>query len=431
TFFFYIALARAVLTDMMFLMWITASLGFFFQSLEKTQSRGRNLLLGFAFMGGAVLTKGLLGLTFIMTAVVLYAVWIRQTDILKDKYFWFGVGLFSLMVVPWHVLMYIQHGDFFIQEYFQNVHTRRLFEAEHPKLDNGFFYFILMLIGVFPWSMLWVPGVMLVIAQFKRQGKHLRALKYCICWIISVLLYTQPATSKLASYIFPLFPAIALIFGLTVDHLLEKSDGHDPRTFKWIGRLFPLFILAVCAAGIFIAKEHHEIIYDMRPLYLGCFLFILTGIFILTFHLKRQYVKMLFSFIGIHVALLISLFFMRPMIEPWVSCKAICDVFNTIDQSDAPIIASKFYLRGVRYYTQRPVALIDVRGKGFWSPHPIPYLISDGTVKDFLKMRNINYAIIKKGDSVELKRILKGHPYKLEELAGIGGKYIYRITKTH
>jgi hypothetical protein len=100
-----------------------------------------------------------------------------------------------------------------------------------------------------------------------------------------------------------------------------------------------------------------------------------------------------------------------------------------VDPSQGPILASKFYVRGVRFYTDRPTAVIDIGGKGFWSPHPIPFLKTDQMVIDFLSERPVTWAVLKEGNVQDVHRILKSRPFKIAEIDGIGGKYILRIEK--
>jgi len=94
-----------------------------------------------------------------------------------------------------------------------------------------------------------------------------------------------------------------------------------------------------------------------------------------------------------------------------------------------PVLASKFYVRGIRYYTDRPMAVIDINGKGFWSPHPIPFLNTDQKLVEFLNQRPVTWAILKEGNVQDLHRILKNRKFKINELEGIGGKFILKIEK--
>ena len=138
---------------------------------------------------------------------------------------------------------------------------------------------------------------------------------------------------------------------------------------------------------------------------------------------------MMLAVVNVSVVLLIALFISRSYVEPWVSCKHISDIFNTIDKSDTVVLASKFYVRGVRFYTDRKMGVIDILGKGFYSPHPIPYFNNDGDILMLLHEQPFTYCIVKDGSVIHLERIAGMGHYRLEHLYNIGGKYIYRIHK--
>ena len=134
---------------------------------------------------------------------------------------------------------------------------------------------------------------------------------------------------------------------------------------------------------------------------------------------------------GVTMVFLATMFLARPHLEPWVSCKAISESLNKIDQSSTTVMASKFYVRGVRYFTDRDMAYIDVFGEGFFSQHPIPHLNADHIVLEFLDSQPFTYAILKEGNIHDLKRIFRERrqSYEIQQLDQIGGKYILRIER--
>jgi len=77
------------------------------------------------------------------------------------------------------------------------------------------------------------------------------------------------------------------------------------------------------------------------------------------------------------------------------------------------------------------MAVIDINGKGFFSPHPIPFLNTDEMVISFLDSQPVTHAVLKEGNVIDLKRIFREYEldYKMTELEGFGGKYILRIEK--
>ena len=428
TSFIYLALSRAVLTDMIFSVIVTASLGMFYYAYEYQKHKTKGLLLASALVSLAVLTKGLLGITFFAAPALMFLIYKRDLKFLKCKATFWSLLLFLALSLPWHIVMYAQHGQWFLDEYFGNVHWRRILASEHARLDNWHFYIMLMFVGVMPWFLFWAPAAKDIREAFKEKRDERFPFAFLMFWIIGVYIFVQPAHSKLASYIFPVFPPIAVILAYCLDKRLSTEKGKSITSLNICARLMSLFLMGTIVAGIFFARKYETVLVNLVPIYgFALCLFLIAG-FILYFQKRRQYVKLVFMYPVISATLLAVLFFARPYIEPWVSCKHISDVFNEIDRSDTPVLASKFYVRGIRYYTDRDMAVIDINGKGFWSPHPIPFLNTDQKVIDFLSQRPMTYAIVKEGNVEDLRRICAGR-YHIEELDGIGGKFILRITK--
>jgi len=210
--------------------------------------------------------------------------------------------------------------------------------------------------------------------------------------------------------------------------MLCREKGTAIKSFNLCARIMSVFLLGVIVVGVFFARKYEAVLVNLTSIYgFAVALFLIAGL-VLYFQARKQYVKLIFMYPVITATLLSVLFFARPYIEPWVSCRQISEVFNKIDRSDTPVLASKFYVRGIRYYTDRAMAVIDINGKGFWSPHPIPFLNTDRMVIDFLNQRPVTYAVVKEGNVEDLKRICADR-YTIEELDGIGGKFILRITK--
>jgi len=430
TSFIYVALSRAVLTDMIFTNILAIAIGFFLLAYYNPKYKTAGLIWAWVFTAIGVLTKGALGLSFFTTTVWLFLWYRKDFKFLLCPANYIGIGLFLLIATPWHVIMYQHHGQWFIDEYWTNVHVRRLFEAEHKRLDNWYFYPGLIFGGIMPWSFFWFPAASAAFDQFKQKIKGREKIFFLLGWMAAVLLYTQPAVSKLASYIFPLFPAVAILVAWYIDQAIEKADRGEKQTgLKMCAYSMATVMIVGGIVGPIIAHQYLDIIVSAVPAYVAaCFLFVTAGS-IIVFNRQAKYGRMILSYIGMTTTLLILLLAARPYIEPWVSCKDISDVFKKIDQSDTPVLASKFYVRGVRYYTDRPMAVIDINGKGFWSPHPIPFLNTDQMVVDFFNERPVTYAVVKEGNVKDIFRILKGRPFTIEELDGIGGKFILRVTK--
>ncbi len=421
--FIYMALSRAVLTDMIFSTWIALSIGFFYYAYINQYHRSRGIVLFWFFSAMAVLTKGLLGLLFPLATVGIYLVYKKDIKFFVSRGMLWGLALFFVIALPWHVLMYIKYGHSFIDEYFWNVHIRRLLVAEHPKLDNWYFYLVLMFAGMLPWGIYLFHTIRRVCLIIKQGTSDKDKLFFLLSWIVAVYIFTQPAHSKLASYILPLFYPIAIFVAFYFDYALDAKE----RIIK-TGAMLVGFILIIMVIGSEVyALNYIPIVSNIRAYILLAF----AGVFFITIWYLRQkelYFFLVLSNVFMSLCLLTALFLSKPYLEPWVSCKSICERFKDIVKGEGGVLlVSKFYVRGVRYYTGEDVAVIDINGKGFFSPHPIPFLNTDQKLLDFLKDRREVYAIVKEGNLEDLRRILKGRPYVIKELGGEGGKYILQI----
>jgi 4-amino-4-deoxy-L-arabinose transferase-like glycosyltransferase len=282
-----------------------------------------------------------------------------------------------------------------------------------------------------PWFLFWVQAGCSLFTQFRKKMASRNKLFFLISWIVSVYIFTQPAHSKLASYIFPVFPAIAIILAYSINEAMERAKGgEDPRILKACAWAMSVFLTCIAIGGIFAGKRYIHFVVDMRPVYFAAGSFVFIALLIAVFNRRKLYTQMTLSYIGVTVTIIVALYMVRPHIEPWVSCKDISDIFKQMDHSQTPVLTSKFYVRGIRFYTDRPMAVIDINGKGFWSPHPIPFFNKDQMVVDFLGERPVTWAILKEGNVADVYRILKDRPFKIKELDGIGGKYILKIEKT-
>jgi len=428
--FIYLALSRAVLTDMIFSVIVVISIGFFCLAYYNRKYKQSGIILWLVFAAIAVLTKGLLGVKFPVAIAVIFLIYKRDLSFLKCSASIWGCLLFLGIALPWHLLMYQQHGQWFLEEYFYNVHWRRILMAEHARLDNWYFYLMLLVVGVMPWFLFWITAGHNIFVQFKKKMSSRDQLFFLLAWIVGIYMFVQPAHSKLASYIFPAFPAIAILLAYSINEALEKAqNGENPRLFKICAYATSVLLLGVALGGVIAGKMYIDILIDMRPVYFAAAAIVLIAALIFFFNRTKRYTLMIISYLGVSITLIASLFFARPYIEPWVSCKDISDVFKQMDNSNTPVLASKFYVRGVRFYTDRPMAVIDINGKGFWSPHPIPFLNTDQMVVDFLNKRPMTWAILKEGNVKDLHRILKNRKFKINEFEGIGGKFILQIEK--
>ncbi|MBI4706445.1 MAG: glycosyltransferase family 39 protein [Candidatus Omnitrophica bacterium] len=419
----YIGLARTVFIDLVFAVLILLSLVSFFVGYIRPVFKARGIILFFLFAALAVLAKGPLGFTMVLMAVLLFLAIKKDIKFLFNKYFLCGFFVFLLVSVPWYLLMIYKYGHNFSSEFFYNVHIRRFFEAEHPANDTWYFYPFSTIACMFPWSIFVVISFFYFFKRIiadKQNPIHL----FLACWIAAVFVTFQFAHSKLVSYIFPLFPAVAVISG---DFFCNVVSSGKTKPIKLIS-LIMWVVLALFPAGLlFAAGKYPEYIVSKTPFYNFIILYSLILIVMLVSIIKKKY-WLNFYLIAIQVPLLIFfVFYFHNNYEDFISSKNPCRYLLDNYKVEGRIICSKSFMRGVRFYTDKDVAMLSIGGSSLYSPHPVPILDSEEHVRQFLGTQGVTYCVLSKSSVEDLKRI--AIQYSVSVLKIFGNEYVVQVVK--
>ena len=216
-----IILSRMVVYDVTFTFFTTLSLYFICDALFG--SRRRSAFLAFhASVALAILTKGLLGLAVPGLAIAVFLLWSRDFARIKEFRLVSGAMIIAAIVTPWYVLMELANPGY-IDYFVVNQHLGNLLGsagesvARHPQ--PFYFYIPILLLGLFPWSFL-LPGALHGAWAVRKQEKHMPTV-FLLFWLVAGFLLFSSATSKLSTYILPLFPAAALLLGKFAAGMLE------------------------------------------------------------------------------------------------------------------------------------------------------------------------------------------------------------------
>ncbi len=419
----YIGLARTVFTDLVFSVFILLSLLSFFWGYIHQKRKAVGLLLFFIFSALAVLTKGPLGFIIPFLAIASFLIIKKDAKFLLSKYSLWGFFIFLIISLPWYILMIHKYGNSFVQEFFYNDHLRRIIEAEHKSNDTWYFYPLSMIGCIFPWS-LFLAASLIALPEYLRKKNTFYI--FLACWIGATFIIFQPAHSKLVSYIFPLFPALALI---TAGFIHDKSAANNSSKPIYFIIIINSLIFLIMPIGVNIAAiKYAKYVPSAIPLYWFSIVFSLLNITMLFFLMKNKPLKSIYALVLVIPVFLSTVPFVYSNIEPYVSSRDSCKYLLDNYPVNGTILCSKFFARGVRYYTGKDIAVIDINGKQFFSPHPIPYLNTDDKVREFLLRQPITYCVVKKSALGTLE-LMAGNVFKHAVLKKIGDEYIVKIER--
>ena len=204
------------------------------------------------------------------------------------------------------------------------------------------------------------------------------------------------------SYVFPAFPALALIAG---DYVFDDASSRNNNRAFHILSIFMAFVLfAIPVAAIFLVPKYSSFLSSRTAPYavIGL-LFILSALF-LVFVLSRWLMKAALTLAFVIPAIWFIAPFAHEGIEPYVSSKLACEYLVKNHEVTNPIVCSNFLARGVRYYTDKDIVVLG-SPKDFFSPHPVTYFGSDEEIRNYLRGQKVTYCILNKSSAERIKRI--------------------------
>jgi len=354
----YIILSRVVVHDISLAFFDTLALTLFFIGYKSEQHRKPAFLVGYAALGLAVLAKGPIGLAIPMMIIGLFLIYQRQLGFLKEMQIGWGVLIFLVVSAPWYILISLRNPDY--TEYFflkQNVGSFLSQQSRHPK---PFYYYIPVLMGgLFPWS-LFLP--LAIYRAFRKRSAEIGdGLIFALIWFGVVFIFFSMASSKLGTYILPLFPAASLLVGVLWYDLLYGSNRavHKGVFYSYLpfAAMVPLVLIYVLLFPPGSLTTDAPI---NRPLiyFLGVWV---AGYAVFSFGLviKRKYKAFIGSIAGMVTSLfLLFLIFIVPVLGPNISGK---ELALKLDRLMKPGESIKFYLKArssFLFYTDRKAELL-------------------------------------------------------------------------
>lgn len=211
-------ISKSVITDSTLFFFFSMALVFFYLGYSTQQ---KNYYYGmYTGMALATLTKGPIGFLLPGLIMVLFLVFTRGWREIKNmKVFSCGL-LFFLIAAPWYVAMYNLHGSAFIDQFFGTHNFLRATVSEHPR-DNVFYYYTLvLLLALFPWSGLLPRFLWRTLREDGKWRRPDEKTGFLLIWAATVFFFFQNMATKYLTYTYPILFPLALLLG---KYLSEKK----------------------------------------------------------------------------------------------------------------------------------------------------------------------------------------------------------------
>ena len=168
----------------------------------------------------AFLTKGVIGVVFPFAILFVWLLWAGRFRELWKLFSPVGIIIFLIVVCPWLILAQKENSDF-LYFFFVREHLLRFTTKMHGKTEPIYYYLPIIVGGILPWFVYLIkvwPGKSIRENLFTKDEN-----KLLLIWILFIFLFYTLSSSKLATYIAPVFLPIALLAGNIFRHYEENA----------------------------------------------------------------------------------------------------------------------------------------------------------------------------------------------------------------
>ena len=229
-------ISKSIITDAVLFFFFSATLLFFYLGYKERKASYWYAMYGAA--GFSVLTKGPIGVLLPGLIITIFLLWQRDWHVLKRAHLVSGTLLCLLITIPWYGAMYALHGNDFLATFFGIHNFLRATVSEHPRDDVFYYYTLVNILALFPWSGL-VPGA--VYNWWQGKERTLDSLqKFLLVWALVVFIFFQCMATKYITYTYPLLFPASLLLGSMV--AMQEAGCFTRKYFVFVGVGFTVLL---------------------------------------------------------------------------------------------------------------------------------------------------------------------------------------------
>ena len=245
-----------------------AMLAFFLgYAASKPAAQARWYLAFYVLIALAVLAKGPLALILpglVIIAFVFYLGNARQ--VLQEMRLLRGSLIFTLIALPWYVLVTWRNGEAYIDSFFVYHNLERFTSVIHRHAGPWYIYFPVLLVGFAPWC-IYLPVAIAQTrfwqrAKWRKQPRSTHLGLFAVFWFVIIFVFFSIAVTKRPNYVLPLIPAAAILVALLWSdekaflrkkHTLERTKRKI--TFYQLCSILNIVFLLAYAGAIFFSPD--------------------------------------------------------------------------------------------------------------------------------------------------------------------------------
>ncbi len=383
------------------------------------ERRKKRLYLFYLFCALAFLTKGLIGIVFPFAIIVIWLLFSKRWHDIPKIFSIVGIIIFLVLTGPWLIYVQMANKDFF-WFFFVQEHFLRYTTTIHSRNQPFYFFAPIIIAGTLPWCAFLLKAV-------KESGIRIVALYsteklFLLIWAGFIFLFFSVSSSKLISYIAPVFLPIAVFIG----HIFRVHDdtwNRNLNTSRISGILYhlpvifqSLLFIAVLFTPSFVVtssifKSHYIPLRIWWPWVIIPFILQIM-ILILPDLIRRKWGKGWFVMVYALSFLFLSVttFPISKFLAPYKTAYPIAQAIQNYVPADREVYQYRMSLYGIDFYTHMRTPVVDDIGELQPGVEKLPpeekaryFLTSDEFFKLYREMNDI-YCVTEHKNMQKLKK---------------------------
>lgn len=363
----YFMLARVITLDMPVSVFLTAALFMFLLGTrEPPGTTRRNFFWAFYVLAAlATLTKGLIGIVIPAMVIGAWIVLLWEWRLLTTIYLPSGLLLFLVVAAPWHILASNANPEF-AHFYFVHEHFERYLSKAHERYQPAWFFLPVLIAGFYPWIAFLPQAIGKALpASWAARHQHKESL-FLLLWAGLVFAFFSFSDSKLASYILPAMPPLALLLARHLAQTWDQPASSALRTGIWV-----LMVVGLVLAALVILRDNtldHPRLGEYAQVLGGYAYAIIGGLLaaalvpaILSWRRSNPLTTM--SLLATSAVFLVILTLSLPLLDAKRSVKDLALALKPRLQPADEVLTYRTYYQDLPVYLERRITIVDWKGE--------------------------------------------------------------------
>ena len=138
----------------------------------------------------------------------------------------------ALVALPWFVAITWRTQGLWLEQFVTKYNLGPFVKPFLGHRGPFYYHFVVVLIGLFPWSVFLGPTLVNAIRMLRGRGREQPATAFLLCWIGVFFGFWSLCSTKLPHYVLPAYPALAILTGGFVHAWIGSAEAAGRRVMS-------------------------------------------------------------------------------------------------------------------------------------------------------------------------------------------------------